>query len=169
VSVIIDDFDVLGPGLGPPEADAVLIVDPDRMLPGAIPLQLLEAEPGKREGTEGDARVQAVQPLRTFLVQAPRKRPAGGPGVFAVEDILGAPILERRDRRGRRWQCPGLMLDINHSRTEGRMQGPARVTCTRTRPMMATVPGRRHGRMHLPSPPRPPAPAPFIAAPTPVL
>jgi hypothetical protein len=102
--MIVDDLNVLGPNLGPPEANAVLVVDPDRMLPGAISFQLLEAEPGKREGTEGHARVQAVQRLGTLLVEVPRKRPAGGPGVFAVEDILGAPIPERPDHRGRRSQ-----------------------------------------------------------------
>jgi hypothetical protein len=42
--MIVDDLDVFGTGIGPAEADPVLIVDPDRRLPGSIALQLLEAQ-----------------------------------------------------------------------------------------------------------------------------
>lgn len=45
--MVVDDFDVLGPGLRPPEADPVMIVDPDRMLPDAVTLELLEPQAWK--------------------------------------------------------------------------------------------------------------------------
>lgn len=37
--MIVHDLDVLGACFGPDEADAPLVVDPDRMLAGAIALQ----------------------------------------------------------------------------------------------------------------------------------
>ena len=49
-SVVIGDFDVMGAILVPSEADAVLVVDPDRILPGAVALERLE--PVARRGAQ---------------------------------------------------------------------------------------------------------------------
>ena len=48
--MVIDDLDVFGTGVGPAEADPVLIVNPDAVLSRPVALQLLEAQPGEREG-----------------------------------------------------------------------------------------------------------------------
>jgi len=59
--MVVDDLDFLGPNFRPSEADAVLVVDSDRVLPCSITSQLLEPKPGKREGLKGDSRVQPIQ------------------------------------------------------------------------------------------------------------
>lgn len=43
--MVVDDLDVRRAGRGPAKADAVLIVDADAVLAGAIPLQVLQAIP----------------------------------------------------------------------------------------------------------------------------
>jgi len=40
--VVVDDFDVCRPRLGPPKTDSKLIIDPDAVLPFPITLQRLE-------------------------------------------------------------------------------------------------------------------------------
>lgn len=40
--VVVGDLDLLGSGGGPDEADAVLVVDSDRVLTGAVPSQGME-------------------------------------------------------------------------------------------------------------------------------
>src|SRR5712692_5492171 len=46
LSVVVSNFHVLGPGIGPPEADPPLLVDPDAVLTRAIPRQLLQPAAG---------------------------------------------------------------------------------------------------------------------------
>ncbi len=45
--VVVDDLDVLGPGVGPDETDAPLLVDPDAVLSGAVRLEGFEAVAGR--------------------------------------------------------------------------------------------------------------------------
>lgn len=72
-SVVIDDFDVFGPGLGPAKADTVLVVDPDRVLSGSIAPQFLEAQARKRQGLQGHGGVQAVQNFGTTGLKVRRQ------------------------------------------------------------------------------------------------
>jgi hypothetical protein len=44
---MVDDLDTSGPEIGPLEADADTIVDPDRVLPGPIVRQRMEPVPGR--------------------------------------------------------------------------------------------------------------------------
>jgi len=62
--VVVDDFDVLGVAALPAEADAVLVVDADAVLPLAVARQFLQSVAGR------DA---ALDLVRTFgLEPAPR-------------------------------------------------------------------------------------------------
>ena len=47
--VVVDDLDVLGPGVGPDETDAPLLVDPDAVLPGAARLEAVRPSTGISE------------------------------------------------------------------------------------------------------------------------
>lgn len=46
-SVVVDDLDVGRSGVGPGEADPPLLVDPDAVLPGAVPAECLKPVPGR--------------------------------------------------------------------------------------------------------------------------
>jgi len=46
-SVVVGDLDVEGVSFTPDEADSPLVVDPDAVLPFAIPLQLFQPIPGR--------------------------------------------------------------------------------------------------------------------------
>jgi hypothetical protein len=96
--MVVDDLNMFGTGIGPAEADAVLIVDPDRVLPGPIALELLEAQAWKRERLQGHGRVQAIQALGALLVEARWQRSSCCLGVLTVEDVFGALVLERDDQ-----------------------------------------------------------------------
>ena len=45
--MVVDDFDLVGMSVGESEADAVLIVDPDRMLPAPIATQFFQTVSGR--------------------------------------------------------------------------------------------------------------------------
>jgi hypothetical protein len=64
--MVIDDLDIFGTSSGPAEADPILIVDSDRVLPSPITLQLLEAQAWKREGLQGPAEFKRSRLLAPF-------------------------------------------------------------------------------------------------------
>jgi hypothetical protein len=43
--MVVDDFDLVGMFILPPEADSVLFIDPDAMLPESIPTKTLQPIP----------------------------------------------------------------------------------------------------------------------------
>jgi hypothetical protein len=63
-SVVVDDLDLFGTGVGPDEADAPLVVDADAVLSLAVTAHLLEPVAGEgAEIVEGLGSVQSCQPL----------------------------------------------------------------------------------------------------------
>jgi hypothetical protein len=46
--MIVRNFHIVGVTIHPPEANAVLVIDPYRMLPASISLQGMQIEPGPR-------------------------------------------------------------------------------------------------------------------------
>jgi len=93
--VIVNDFDVLGTGLSPPEADSVLVIDPDRVLADPIAFQLLEPKSRQRQGAQRHRCMQLIHRLSGPAVQLARQRLAGHLGADSVVDVLGTAILER--------------------------------------------------------------------------
>jgi hypothetical protein len=97
-SVIVDYLDLLRAGVGPGEADAVLIVDPDAMLTGSIPGQRLETVARwNPERLEGNRRIETVD---LPAGDRPELRGAGSPRGFrvpSVKEVCGAGIGERPD------------------------------------------------------------------------
>jgi hypothetical protein len=93
--VAVDDFDVLSITASPLEADAVLIVDPDRMLASPILLQRLEVI--ARESAQIVERFRFVQ----HHVLAARDQDDACRKAFArlpsLENGLGSPIFEALD------------------------------------------------------------------------
>jgi hypothetical protein len=96
--VIVDYLDLLRAGVGPGEADAVLIIDPDAMLTGSIPDQRLETVARwNPERLEGNRRVETVE---LPAGDRPKLRWAGSPRGFrvpSVKEVCGAGIGERPD------------------------------------------------------------------------
>src|SRR5688572_535253 len=72
--VVVDDLDLVGALLSPPEADPVLVVDANRMLCLSVATELLEAESRKRERSERNRRIQLVQLPTCILVEVPWER-----------------------------------------------------------------------------------------------
>lgn len=98
--MVVYDLDVFGSSFRPAEADPVLVVDPDRVLTGSIPLELLEAQPGQRERSQGHGRVQTVKRATSLRVELGRQRLASRLRIEAVEDVLGAFVGEGDDHVG---------------------------------------------------------------------
>ena len=94
-SVIIRNFDPFRPFLRPNEADAELIMNPNGMLPEAIPLQRLQCVAwwdAKRL-----QRNRCVQKVEFPLGHMPNLARASAPccfGVDPVEDVLSAPVTK---------------------------------------------------------------------------
>jgi len=57
LTIVFGDFDVMGNILFPGEADSVLIVDPDTVLPFAVSLQGLQSIAGRDQQIRKDASV----------------------------------------------------------------------------------------------------------------
>lgn len=102
--MIVHDLDALGTPLGPSEANAVLVVDPNGVLPGSIPLEFLQSQPGKRKRVQGDSCTQLIERLPGPLVQVRGKGLPGSFGILSVEDVFGTPVLEGDD------QASGILL-----------------------------------------------------------
>ena len=62
-SMVVDDLDIVSVTFDPPEADAPLVVDPDRPLPRAAAMQALEMiSSTRRQGIESIRSIQLDQP-----------------------------------------------------------------------------------------------------------
>ena len=96
--MVVHDFHVLGARVRPAEADPVLVIDPNRVLPGAVPAQFLEAEAGERQRVEGDGCVQLIQGPSGTSVKLAGQGLSSSLCVEPVEDVLGTPVPERDDQ-----------------------------------------------------------------------
>lgn len=99
-SVVIDDFDVGRPGVGPAKTNSVTPVDADAVLPPTIgPKGLQPVARRHRQVTERGGRIHLLKlPRRTFP-QRPRTRPVGRLRGSTIEDVLSSGTLERSDHR----------------------------------------------------------------------
>jgi hypothetical protein len=119
ISVIIHDLDVLGTPLGPSEANAVLVIDPNGVLPGSIALQFLQSQTGKRKGVQGDSCAQLIESLSGPIVQVRGKGLPGSFGILSVEDVFGTPVLEGDDQASDILLCKGVLtLHVKHNTPE---------------------------------------------------
>jgi len=112
--VIVHDFDGLGTGFCPTEADPVLVVDPHGVLPGSITFQLLQAQAGKRQRIQGYRRTQLVESPTGPVMQVRGKSLPGSFGILSVEDVLGAPVLEGDD------QASDILLSVRSLMLNGK-------------------------------------------------
>ncbi len=93
--VVVHDFDVRWAGGGPAKADAVLIVDPDTVLTGAITLESLQAISGRH--------AQVIEPPGDLELAQLASRHGGdvreASGAAAAGECLRVGIAERDDHR----------------------------------------------------------------------
>ena len=91
--MIVDDLNVGGTAWGPREANAVLVVDTDAVLPRAFASKRLQAVAGKRS--------EIGQALRNFQAIQPRlrlPRETGKlPDMFPSGEALGSPVAVADD------------------------------------------------------------------------
>jgi len=89
--VVIDDLDIFRPGIGPHEAEPPLVVDPDAVLSGTVPAELLKSVAGRYSKVcQGFCCVQYGQ-------FAPRNALRGSiesPRSLPVPDGFGVSVLE---------------------------------------------------------------------------
>ena len=102
--MIIHDLDALGTPLGPSEANPVLVVDPNGVLPGSITLQFFQPQTGKRKRVQGDRCTQLIERLSGPIVQVRGECLPSGFGILSVEDVFGSPVLKGDD------QASGILL-----------------------------------------------------------
>ena len=96
--MVVDNLSVSDPTFGPSEADPVLLVDPDTVLPLSIPLQCLQMVAGGNSKVLDGVRIVEDEQLGSR--PALQIRGADFPrslGVFAVEHILGTLVAEGQD------------------------------------------------------------------------
>jgi len=96
--MVVHDLDADRSLGGPEEADPVLIVDPDAMLPRPVARQGLKAIAGGHpEVLQPVRRVELFKLPRCDVPDLPRTTPPGGLGSSPVEDILGPSTPEGSD------------------------------------------------------------------------
>jgi len=86
-SVVVDDFDLLGVGASPAEADAPPVIDADGVLTAPVAAERLEAIAGRhREKGQFDGRVDELQLNQRALpdLAGHTTRAAGDPQLFGV-------------------------------------------------------------------------------------
>lgn len=89
--MVVDDFDLVGMSVGESEADAVLIVDPDRMLTAPIATQFFQTVSGREfEILNGCGGTDKTKFSKSRRLQSSRKFPVSliipqACGVFAGE------------------------------------------------------------------------------------
>ncbi len=100
--VVIDDLDLLGVGAGPTEADTPLVVDSNRVLATAIPLQGLQSI-ARRKLKEGqlDGGIDQLQLDQRTLPNVTWKV-AGAPG---KPQLFGIAVSEAFDHAKRSAHC----------------------------------------------------------------
>jgi hypothetical protein len=93
--MVVDDLHILGTRVGPAEADAVLVVDPDTVLSGAIAGQEFEAVPrGYAEVPEVLSLVELVELPSGDTPEFRRTSPGCSLGSRVIKDIAGALVME---------------------------------------------------------------------------
>ena len=93
--MVIDNLDLVGVSVLPNETYPPLVVDPDRVLAGSGPLQLLQPVAGDSpQLAEGDGGVNRRQFPQRAALQITRKPPAEPP----AEESLRIPGGEALDR-----------------------------------------------------------------------
>lgn len=88
----------LRPGIGPPETDPVLIIDPDAVLPRAVTLQELKTIPGRY--LEIAQRLSLIQRIEFPSADPPQllRQPLPGClGVSSIEKVLRSRVPEAAD------------------------------------------------------------------------
>ena len=114
--MVINDLHVFGTCIGPSEANSVLVIDPNRVLPGPVSPEFLKAEARKGQGLKRDGRVQAVQSRSSLVLKLRRERLPGGLRVFPVEYVLGTLVPKRDDQwSGIPSAAGALMLNGKHN------------------------------------------------------
>jgi hypothetical protein len=91
--VEIDDFDIVGPAICPPETDAELVIDSHAPLPGTIARELLQ--PVCARGAHVFESLRQVELLE--LAQGGTLNVGETPHAPKPEQCLGIGILERLD------------------------------------------------------------------------
>jgi hypothetical protein len=99
--MVIHDLDLLRPTIAPDKADTPLVIDPDRMLPGAISFKGLKAIPWRRGQISQDLRgIQLQQLALCRTVNGSRQTPAGN----SVKQVFRIAVGEGSDHLGA--ACP---------------------------------------------------------------
>jgi hypothetical protein len=92
--MIIDDLDVIGVSLLPPEADTPLVVDPDTVLPGPVTLQFLKTVTRRdAQITQGVSGMQNNELPEHKALEIRRVSLYGN----SAEEPLGVPVRETLD------------------------------------------------------------------------
>jgi len=103
-SVVVGELDLSRAFRRPYEADPVLIIHPDAVLPTAVTLEGLKAV--RRRYPEIVQGRRSIQQIEFAPCHGPTAQRAGAScrlGVSAMEDVLGAPIPEGEDHEGGIW------------------------------------------------------------------
>ena len=96
--MIVDDLNIFRPCVSPPEADPVLIVDPNTVLSGAIASELLEAVARwNAKILKGFGRIQCLKLTNGDTPERLWKSLANRAGRSAVEQVLRRGTAERSD------------------------------------------------------------------------
>lgn len=98
LAVAMHNLDVFGASLGPPEADAVLAIDANAVLTGAISLQGLEMIPRwKSQVIQSYGIIHTIQLVACNPRELHGAYSTGGSALLAVIDVLGASVAKRAD------------------------------------------------------------------------
>ena len=98
--MVVDDFDLIGTGVGPPEANPILVVDPNTERSGAVTGQCFQSIAGRNAQLfQRGHRVELIEFAGGDLPYRPRAGLTGRLAVPAVENVLGAGISEGDDMR----------------------------------------------------------------------
>jgi len=92
--VIVDDFNVVRVAVGPPEAHAPLVVDPNAVLAEAVAVQFLQAIPWRKpQFVEANGSVDLHELPQHDTPQIHRKMTDG----FAAPQALGVSVRKTSD------------------------------------------------------------------------
>jgi len=97
-SVVVGELDLSRAFRGPYEADPVLVIHPDAVLPTTVALEGFKAV--RRRYPEVVQGRRSIQQIEFPTCDRPKAQRAGAScrlGVSAMEDVLGAPIPEGED------------------------------------------------------------------------
>ena len=96
--MIVGYFDFYGTSFGPDEADAILVVDANAVLPASVPGQSLQSIAGRYTKIAYDC--GGIELVQLSLSHTPNGRGTDTSrvsSVTSVEYVLGAAILERNN------------------------------------------------------------------------